>query len=43
MLDYERKDFAKLLKKGALEGRRWMTRTDSEEETIYERNLECVP
>ena len=43
MLDYERKDFAKLLKRGALEGRRWMRSTDSEAVRIYDRNLEGVP
>ena len=43
MLEYERRDFAKLLKKGALEGRRWMRATDSEAVRIYDRNLEAAP
>ena len=43
MLEYERKDFSKLLKRGALEGRRWMRSTDSEAVRIYDRNLEGVP
>ena len=43
MLEYERRDFARLLKKGALEGRRWMRATDSEAVRIYDRNLEAAP
>ena len=41
--DYEMKDFAKLLKHGALEGRRWMRSSDSEAVRIYDRNLEAFP
>ena len=43
MREYEKKDFSKLLKKGALEGRRWMRQSDSEAVRIYDRNLESVP
>ena len=41
--EYEMKDFAKLLKHGALEGRRWMRSSDSEAVRIYDRNLEAFP
>ena len=43
MEDYQKKDFAKLLKAGALEGRRWMRATNSEAVRIYDRNLDSFP
>lgn len=41
--EYIRKDFTRLLKNGALEGRRWMNATDSSAVRIYDRNLEFLP
>ncbi len=43
MNEYEKKDFGKLLKSGALEGRRWMRATDSEAVRIYDRQLAAFP
>lgn len=43
MNEYEKKDFGKLLKSGALEGRRWMRATDSEAVRIYDRQLPAFP
>ncbi len=43
MNEYEKKDFGKLLKSGALEGRRWMRATDSEAVRIYDRQLGAFP
>ncbi len=43
MREYEKKDFAKLLKRGNLEGHRWMRESDSTTVRIYDRNLEGIP
>ena len=43
MDEYEKKDFAKLLKHGALEAHRWMNNTDSTAVRIYDRNLQAFP
>ena len=43
MNEYDKKDFGKLLKSGALEGRRWMKATDSEAVRIYDRQLSSFP
>ncbi len=43
MLEFEKKDFAKLLKHGALEGHRWMRNTDSTAVRVYDRNLASFP
>ena len=40
MEEYVKKDFARLLKNGALEAHRWMNQSDSEVSRIYDRNLE---
>ncbi len=40
MEEYVKKDFARLLKNGALEAHRWMNQSDSEAARIYDRNLE---
>ena len=41
--DFEKKDFSKLLKHGALEGHRWMKNTDSTAVRVYDRNLQAFP
>lgn len=43
MKEYQRKDFSKLLKKGALEGRRYLNSSDSTAVRIYDRNIEDIP
>ena len=43
MDDFERKDFSKILKRGALEGHRWMRSTDSSAVRVYDRNLQSFP
>ena len=43
MQEFEKKDFAKLLKHGALEGHRWMKNTDSTAVRVYDRNLSSFP
>ena len=43
MEEFERKDFAKILKRGALEGHRWMRNTDSTAVRVYDRNLPALP
>lgn len=43
MDEYIRKDFSKIIKANALEGRRWMRATDSEAVRIYDRNLPAFP
>ena len=41
--EFEKKDFSKLLKHGALEGHRWMKNTDSTAVRVYDRNLQAFP
>lgn len=41
--EYVKKDFVRLVKAGALEGRRWMKATDSSAVRIYDRNLAELP
>ena len=41
--DFEKKDFSKLLKHGALEGHRWIKNTDSTAVRVYDRNLHSFP
>ena len=43
MQEYEKKDFAKILKKNALDGHRWMNSTDSSAVRVYDRNLAAFP
>lgn len=43
MQEFEKKDFSKLLKHGALEGHRWMRSTDSTAVRVYDRNLPAFP
>ncbi len=43
MKEYQRKDFSKLLKKGALEGRRYLNSSDSTAVRIYDRNIDDIP
>lgn len=43
MQEYEKKDFAKILKKNALEGHRWMKSSDSSAVRVYDRNLAAFP
>ena len=43
MQEFEKKDFSKLLKHGALEGHRWMKSTDSTCVRVYDRNLQAFP
>lgn len=43
MQEFEKKDFSKLLKHGALEGHRWMKNTDSTAVRVYDRNLPSFP
>ena len=43
MQEFEKKDFSKLLKHGALEGHRWMKNTDSTCVRVYDRNLQSFP
>ena len=43
MKEYERKDFSKLLQKGALEGRRYLNASDSTAVRIYDRNIDDIP
>ncbi|MGN0905927.1 MAG: class I SAM-dependent methyltransferase, partial [Bullifex sp.] len=38
-----KKDFARILKNGALEAHRWMNQSDSEVSRIYDRNLDELP
>lgn len=42
MEDYQKKDFAKILKSNSLSGRRWMRKTNSTCVRIYDRNLEAI-
>ncbi len=43
MQEYEKKDFSKILKRNALEARRWMRETDSTVARVYDRNIEAFP
>ena len=43
MEDFEKKDFSKILKHNALEGRRWMNSTASDAVRVYDRNLPAFP
>ena len=43
MQEFEKKDFAKILKKNALDGHRWMKSTDSSAVRVYDRNLGAFP
>ena len=43
MKEYQRKDFSKLLKKGALEGRRYLNSSGSTAVRIYDRNIDDIP
>ena len=43
MQEFEKKDFSKLLKHGALEGHRWMQNTESTVVRVYDRNLPAFP
>ena len=43
MQEFEKKDFAKILKKNALEAHRWMKETDSTAARVYDRNIEAFP
>lgn len=43
MQEYEKKDFAKIIKKNALEGHRWMKSSDSSAVRVYDRNLAAFP
>lgn len=43
MQEFEKKDFSKLIKHGALEGHRWMKNTDSTAVRVYDRNLQAFP
>ena len=43
MQEFEKKDFAKILKRNALEGHRWMNSTDSSAVRVYDRNLGAFP
>ena len=43
MEEFEKKDFSKILKHNALEGRRWMNSTSSDAVRVYDRNLPSFP
>lgn len=43
MEEFEKKDFEKILKRNALEAKRWMKATDSDAARVYDRNLEAFP
>ncbi len=43
MQEFEKKDFSKILKRNALDCRRWMNETDSTVCRVYDRNLESFP
>ena len=43
MEEFEKKDFSKILKHNALEGRRWMNSTSSDAVRVYDRNLLSFP
>ncbi len=43
MLEIDKKDFSKILKKNALDAHRWMKETESTVSRVYDRNMEAFP